>query len=219
VINDAKIIVSGGMVTIGLDSAFETLLGFLVALHSELAHPDFVEHGRIPRRDFQGGLVEVQRVEIVLILAQFVAAFLEGLGRCSGSGRIGAVQRRRANLQLFGVLSLRWENEERGEEKRYRTDADPGKHIPPPPNLLNFRDSWRFSVLCQVPCTFETAKPVPTIDIKALCIQALLSRRRAVVIVLRRRRRALVISLGAAVSLEYVNDLAEEAFLFLGLFL
>src|ERR1035441_6137696 len=119
------------MAMIGPDGAFETLLRFFVALHHELADSDFVEHGRVPRRAFQGGLVVFDRVEEVLIRAQFVSTLFELLGRCSRGGRIDVVERGRADLQLFGVLSLRWENEKRREEKRYRADADPGKHIPP----------------------------------------------------------------------------------------
>src|ERR1035437_867964 len=148
------------MVTIGLDGAFETLLGLFVPPHHELRNSDLVEHGRIPRRDFQRGLVKVHRVEIVLILAQFVATFFQFLGRCPGSGRVDAVQRRRSDFHLFGILSLQWENEKRSEEKRHGADADTGKHIHPRPNIQNFTVSSPASVLRCFPCKFEAAKPV-----------------------------------------------------------
>ena len=113
---------------------------------------------------------------------------------------------RRADFQLFGVLGMRWQNEKRSEEKCDGADANPGKHIHPRTNLLNFTVSWHFSVLYHVACKFETA------DLPLL-------RRRAVVTAFRRRGRAFVILFGVAVSLEHPDNLAEEAFLFLGLFL
>src|SRR5271163_2000952 len=78
----------------------------------------------------------------------------------------------------------------------------------PRPNLPNFTVSGHFSVRHYVPCNFKTV--------------TLLRRRRAAVTALRRRRRGriFVILIGrAAVSLERAHNLAEEAFLFLGLFI
>jgi hypothetical protein len=159
VIRDAEIVVSVSMFTIGTDGALETLSGFFVALHLELADPDLVEHGRVARRASHGGLVVVHCVDIVLILAQFVATSFEFLGRCSGSGWVDAVLRRRADYQLFCVLSLRWENEKSSEEKQHRADADPGKHIHPRPNVTNLQTFIAFSVWRYVPCKFETTEP------------------------------------------------------------
>jgi hypothetical protein len=149
VFNDAEIVIGVGMFAIGFDGAFKTLLAFLVALHHEFADADFVVHRGAARLAFQGCLVEVDRVEEVLIRAQFVAAFFEVFGRCPGSWRIGAVHGRRADLQLFGALSLqreRWKNQKRTEEKRRTAEADPGKHIPPlpePTKVQSFRPFQR----------------------------------------------------------------------------
>src|ERR1039457_7281115 len=139
VINDAEIVVRVAMFAIGLNGAFETLLVLIVALHHELADRDLVEHRRAPRRTFQCRLVVVDRVEEVFLRAQFVPALFQLLGRWPGSGWIDAVQRRRTALQLLGVLCLQWENEESSEEKCYRADADPGKHINPRPNASCFQ--------------------------------------------------------------------------------
>src|ERR1019366_2378567 len=98
VIGRAEIVVGVGMFAIGLDGAFETFLGFLVALHHELADADFVVHRGAARRAFLGGIVEVDRVEEVFIRAQFVATLFEFFGRGPGSGRIGAVHGRRADF-------------------------------------------------------------------------------------------------------------------------
>src|SRR4030081_1138141 len=117
VINNAEIVVSVGMFMIGPDGVFETLPGFFVALRQELADPDFIEHGRARRRPFQSGSVVVDCVEIVLPPAQIVASCFEFLRRRSGRGGIGAVQRRRADFQLLGILSLQWEDEKRKDKE------------------------------------------------------------------------------------------------------
>src|SRR6266851_658367 len=120
-----------------------------------------------------------------------VTTLLQFFGRCPGSRWIRAVQRRRANFHLFGILSLQWENQNRGEEKCYSADAEPGKHIHPRAehdrDLQTLYSLWR---------------------------------RRAAVTTLRRRSRVFVILSGrAAFSLERANNFAEEALLSPCLFL
>src|ERR1700730_17531558 len=131
--NYAEIVVSVSMFMIGPDGVFETLPGFFVALRQELADPDFVEHGRARRRRFQSGSVVVDCLEIVLLPPSPGAPGFEFLRRRAGRGGIGAVQRRRADFQLLGILSLQWEDEKRKEEKEkgYRGGADPGTYIHP----------------------------------------------------------------------------------------
>src|SRR6266849_9233768 len=108
-----------------------------------------------------------------------------------GSRWLRAVQRRRANFHLFGILSLQWENQNRGEEKCYSADAEPGKHIHPRAehdrDLQTLYSLWR---------------------------------RRAAVTTLRRRSRVFVI-LGrrAAPPLEHAGNFAEEGLLSPCLFL
>src|SRR5271156_4383147 len=108
VIDDAEIVVSVGVSAIGTDSMFKILPGFVIALHHELADADLIKKRRGGGPASQRGLVIIRGVEEIFHRAQIVTPLLQLLGRCRRRGWIHTVQRRRADLQLFTVLSLQW---------------------------------------------------------------------------------------------------------------
>src|SRR5271167_2273519 len=116
VISNPEIVVGVSMVAVRLDGAFETLSRLFIALQLELADPDLIEHRSVLRRAFQGGLVELDGVEKVLVFFQLVATLLEFSGRCSRGWWIDAVQWRRPNFHLFRILGSQGKNQKRSEK-------------------------------------------------------------------------------------------------------
>ena len=97
---------SATSITIGSDGTFEILTRFLIAMHLQFAHADFVVQHRASRSELQRRFVVLDGIEVVLFNAQFIAALFELFGSCSGGRWIGAVERGRTDFQLFGALSL-----------------------------------------------------------------------------------------------------------------
>ena len=163
----------------------------------------------VARRAFQSGLVVIDRVEIVLVrraVRRHVVRVPRAMPRERAVRRGAAVEGRLPTVRCFEPAR----GEREAQQKRSSTElmriqesiSTPGR------TYKNFRVSCHFRARRQVPSKFKAA------IIGCSCSHLL--RRCAAVTTLRRRGRVFVIwFLGAAVSLEHVNNLAEEAFLFL----
>ena len=66
VVSGAQVVIGIGVVTIGSDGTFEILTRFLIAMHLQFAHADFVVQHRASRSELQRRLEVRERERVVL---------------------------------------------------------------------------------------------------------------------------------------------------------
>src|SRR5262249_16580233 len=118
-----------------------------------LAYAHLVQERGIVRLLAGRCLVILDRIKEVLLETQLVSTAFQFLRGGSWGRGLGAVQRRRPNLQLVRILSAEGKSKGCAEEKEYcGANAYPGKHIHPPAKRYqtskfhSFR-AWRHYVL------------------------------------------------------------------------
>src|SRR5207245_6835507 len=97
----AQIVVGVRIFSVGLDGVLEIFLGLLVALDQQFRDSHLIKNHGITWLLGKSGTVVIQRIKVILLSPQCIASFLEVFGTGLLRRRLGPVQGRGADLDLF----------------------------------------------------------------------------------------------------------------------